>query len=299
MWEWREINVGIKCSLTILLSVGILAGCYPLTKAEPGTPAEQDHATGPRAEEPLHEKERPAGPSRREIRKVIQANRNQRPSQWGEDVPGVKHRLKTTEKVAALTFDACGGPKGSGYDWALIRFLKRENIPATLFVNSRWIDENPELFRELAKEPLFEIENHGTRHRPLSVTGRSVYGIAGTANLEKAVEEVIANQQKIAEKTGKLPHFFRSGTAYYDEVAVKAAKKLGVEIVNYDVLGDAGATWSRAQVKQALLDLQPGSIVLLHMNQPGSGTAGGVQDAVPRLRERGYRFVKLEDYELE
>ena len=41
---------------------------------------------------------------------------------------------------------------------------------ATLFLDSRWIDENPAGFRRLRGEPRFELDNHGTRHLGLSVT---------------------------------------------------------------------------------------------------------------------------------
>ena len=105
-----------------------------------------------------------------------------RPRTWGFGGPGVVRDLHTSRRVIALTFDACGGPGGSGYDQALIGFLRRREVPATLFLNSRWIDANPAAFGQLAAEPLFEIANHGTRHLPLSVTGRSAYGIPGTRN---------------------------------------------------------------------------------------------------------------------
>src|SRR5690625_2929022 len=62
------------------------------------------------------------------------------PVEWGEHVSGVKTRIKTDKKKFALTFDACGGDHGNGYDEELIEFLKKEQIPATLFVNERWID---------------------------------------------------------------------------------------------------------------------------------------------------------------
>jgi len=66
-----------------------------------------------------------------------------------------------------------------GYDAKLIKFLEKEKIPAALFISGRLIDTNPIIFRELAKNSLFEIENHGLNYRPCSVTGRSIYGIEG------------------------------------------------------------------------------------------------------------------------
>ncbi|MFC7371443.1 polysaccharide deacetylase family protein [Fictibacillus iocasae] len=231
-------------------------------------------------------------------RALVQKYSSIQPRQWGENVTGVKTALNTQEKVIALTLDACGGPNGSGYDQLLIQFLQQQKIPATLFVNSRWIDANKEAFLALSRDPLFEIENHGTEHKPLSVKGQSAYGVKGTESVAEAVREVMTNENKILELTGKKPKYFRSGTAYYDEVAVQIASDLGETAVNYNVLGDAGATFTSEQVKSALLAAQPGSIALLHMNQPKSGTAQGIIQAVPLLIEQGFRFVKLEDHSL-
>ncbi|MFA9559114.1 polysaccharide deacetylase family protein [Evansella sp. AB-rgal1] len=225
-------------------------------------------------------------------------NKNIEPIQWGENVPGVKTRLDSEEKVIALTFDACGGPYGSSYDEHLIDFLREERIPASLFFNARWIRENEEIFIELSNDPLFTIENHGTEHLPLSVQGGTAWGITATNSVEKVIDEVLGNQDLIHNLTGEKPLFFRSGTAFYDEYAVKIVNDLGLTVVNYNVLGDAGATFSSSQVRDSLINAQPGSIVLLHMNQPSSGTAEGVMEAIPILKAEGYRFVTLHEYSL-
>ncbi|ARK28977.1 polysaccharide deacetylase family protein [Halalkalibacter krulwichiae] len=221
------------------------------------------------------------------------------PDQWGENVTGVKTSIKTDERVIALTFDACGGPYGNGYDEELIQFLKSEQIPATLFINERWIKEHEKAFLELAKDPLFQIENHGTAHVPLSVTGKAAWGIEGTNSPEEIVNEVMANQETIESLTGRAPTMFRSGTAFYDEVAVEIVNELGLEVVNFDILGDAGATYNADQVYTALLQAKKGSIALLHMNQPQSGTAEGVKRAVLQLELDGFSFVNLDGFELQ
>ena len=220
------------------------------------------------------------------------------PTQWGENVTGVHRRLDTGEKVIALTLDACGSPKGKGVDARLMEFLTVNQIPATLFINGRWIDANPELFRQLAANPLFEIANHGIRHKPASISGRSVYGIAGTQSVAEVVDEIELNARKIESISGVRPKLFRSGTAYYDEIAVQISQGLGHEVAGYSLLGDAGATWSAAQVKAALLKAQPGDIALLHMNHPEAGTGAGIIAAVPELQRRGFRFVRMSDYPL-
>jgi peptidoglycan/xylan/chitin deacetylase (PgdA/CDA1 family) len=237
-----------------------------------------------------------AGTEVRARKILIRRYSGERPRAWGEDVPRVVLRLPTTDRVVALTLDACGGRAGNGYDAKLIQTLRRGRVPATLFVNARWIEANPRKFQQLAADPLFEIANHGTGHRPLSVTGRSVYGIAGTSSVAQVIDEVTVNQRLISELTGAMPAFFRSGTAYYDDVAVRVVNDLGLQVVNFDVLGDAGATYSADQVAGAVLSSEPGSIILAHMNRPDGGTAEGIAAALPKLSRRGFRFVRLSEY---
>ena len=243
-----------------------------------------------------------AGPSEEPLsalrERVVSEFAGRVPREWSENVQGVRTRLKKKFRELSLTLDACGSSKGKGFDAALIGFLEKERIPATLFINARWIDANPELFMKLAANPLFEVANHGMLHRPASVTGRSVYNIGGTRNVGELVDEIEGNNRKILELTGVRTRYYRSGTAYYDEVAVEISRSLGHEVIGFSILGDAGATYSKEQVKEALLGAHSGDIALLHMNHPECGTAAGVIAAVPELKRRGFRFVKLSDYEL-
>lgn len=227
--------------------------------------------------------------------RVVERFAGRAPTQWGERVAGVITHLRSGTNGVALTLDACGTARGKGIDSRLIAFLEREGVPATLFVTGRWIEANPGEFRRLAANPLFEIANHGDRHRPASVAGRSAYGIAGTADVAALVDEIELNARRIQEVTGRRPRFFRSGTAYYDEVAVEVAGVLGHRVAGFSVLGDAGATFSVEQVRRALLAATPGDVVILHMNHPESGTAAGVEAAIPLLRTRGLRFVTLSE----
>jgi peptidoglycan/xylan/chitin deacetylase (PgdA/CDA1 family) len=219
-------------------------------------------------------------------------------SQFSEYVDGVKTKMITDEKVIALTLDACGGEFGSGYDVELMEFLIENNIKADLFVNARWIDAQFETFMELAENPLFTIQNHGTEHKPLSTIQRSAWGISSTATQDEIIEEIMQNQLKIFNLTGVTPQYFRSGTAYYDEVSILIAESLGVEVVNFDVIGDGGATFTKDQIADSMKTAEKGSIIILHMNQPDSETAEGVKEGVRYLLQEGFRFVHLKEYEL-
>ena len=230
---------------------------------------------------------------------LIEEYKDKVPSQWGENLKGVKTRLVTDKKVLALTFDATGIETGKGYDEELINYLIENKIPATLFLSGLWIDKNPEILKELSKVEFFEIANLGANHLPCSLNGKEVYGIKGTRNVEEIISEIEDNALKIAEYTGKKPKYYRAGTVYTDEYCPEIAEKLGYEIVGFSVLGDAGATYSKEKVKNALLNAQPGDIVILHMNIPKSETYEGLKEAIPLLKEKGFEFVKLSDYPLQ
>jgi len=221
------------------------------------------------------------------------------PQLWGERLEGICSRFETEEKLLALTLDACGGSTpespGFGYDEQIIRLLRKYHIPATLFISGRWASKHPELTKELSADPLFEIGNHGLNHRPASVSGRSAYGIPGTASLEELLEEIGTNGLLLEQFTGEKTRFYRSGTAYYDDVAVRAAACLGYAIGGYSVLGDAGATFSAVQVEKALLQSRKGDILLCHFNHPEGETAEGLEAALPELLERGFRFIRLSE----
>ncbi|MBU0923782.1 polysaccharide deacetylase family protein [bacterium] len=229
---------------------------------------------------------------------VVSKYEKQMPKQWGEKVTGVKTQFNTKQKVIAITMDACGSKDGMGYDKKLISYLEKENIPATLFINARWIDTNLETFKTLAANPLFEIGNHGLLHKPASVDGSSVYGIKGTEDIAELVDEIELNARKIESITNKRPKYYRSGTAYYDDVAVKVANRLKHQVIGFSILGDAGATYTAKKVEEAFMTAKKGEIAIVHFNHPESQTREGMIRAITKLKADGFKFVKLSDYPL-
>jgi peptidoglycan/xylan/chitin deacetylase (PgdA/CDA1 family) len=223
---------------------------------------------------------------------------NQIPKQWGENVTGVKTKLNTPKKVIAITMDACGTDTGMGYDKYLISYFEKEKIPATLFINGKWIDNNLENFKSLSSNPLFEIGNHGLLHKPASINGKSIYGVNGTASISELVDEIELNAKKIESLTNKRPKYFRSGTAYYDEIAVKIANSLKHEVVGFSILGDAGATYTAKKIEEAFADVKGGEIAIIHFNHPEAPTREGIIRVIDSLKEKGFTFVKLSDYSL-
>jgi peptidoglycan/xylan/chitin deacetylase (PgdA/CDA1 family) len=215
---------------------------------------------------------------------------------WGESVTGVIKNIKTKEKKIAFTFDACGGKNGNGFDKELIDFLKYEKIPATLFISGKWIDANFQLFEKLSKDPLIEIENHGLNHKPCSVDGKTIFGLKGTSNIEEAYDEIEANALKINAITHHNPRYYRPAAAYIDEACMQIAGSLGIKVTGFQILsGDAVASTPATVIEENVLrKIKPGAIIIMHFNHPEWNTFEAMQMIVPKLREKGYTFVRLD-----
>ena len=62
-------------------------------------------------------------------------------------------------------------------------------------------------------------------------------------------------------------------TAYCDDVAARIVTATGNRLVSFSVNGDGGATFTPGQVRSTVTAAPGGSVVICHMNHPGSGTA--------------------------
>lgn len=276
-------SVPFAPALPVLLAMLLLVLCAPIARAAGGGSAD----TASLAALPLPEL----------TTRLAARYGGQQPAQWGPALPGTLTRLtgpaapKTGPITVALTFDACGG----GYDVSIIALLRELRVPATLFLAGPWLAAHPAEAADLAADPLFEIANHGARHRPASVTGHTAYGIRGTRSVAEFVDEVESNARRLTALTGVRPRFYRAATLFCDEVAVRIAADLGQTVAGCSVAADAGATLPAPAVAHNLLAARNGDILLLHMNKPKAGSGAGLRAALPELLRRGVRFVRLSD----
>jgi peptidoglycan/xylan/chitin deacetylase (PgdA/CDA1 family) len=196
----------------------------------------------------------------------------------------------------ALTLDACSGR----YDEALIDFLVKQRIPATIFATKRWIGRNAAAVATLkANADLFDIENHGERHIPAVIGAeRQVYGIPGVADLPHLRREVLEGARAVEKATGVAPHWYRGATGVYDPTAADEIRRLGFRIAGFSVNADDGASLSQAGVLRRLRRVKGGDVIIAHMNKPDSDTAEGLSVGLLELRGRGYEFVRLDAVEL-
>nr|WP_179443129.1 polysaccharide deacetylase family protein [Nesterenkonia sandarakina] len=224
---------------------------------------------------------------------IIANYQNVAPGEFGPDIPGIKVALPPGSTVAAITLDACGGPNGSGLDRQILDTLRYFQIPATLFINQRWAQEHPETMGELVDDTLFDIENHGTKHLPLSVDGQAVYGIEGTRSVGEVYDEIMGNQEYLRSEYGVQCQFFRPGTAFLDETSAQICLDLGLTPAGFSLNLDNGATLPAESVEERVTHFAGGDIGLGHFNIPSSGTGTGLARALPQLMERDIEFATL------
>lgn len=222
----------------------------------------------------------------------------ERPTLWSEHQPGIVDYLPLLKNephkdtfILALTLDACAG----GTDKLIITLLREHKIPVTVFVTNRWLETNMDTARELANDPLFTLASHGELHKPASVDGKEAYGITGTKNIVELVKEVENNARAIEAITGRRPNWYRTGTAFYDDVALKVIADLGFSVAGFAISADRGATLPAEEVSRAILEAPNRSIILCHINKPESGTYAGLASAIPLLIERDVKFISLDN----
>lgn len=249
----------------------------------------------PAGPEPVLPAPAPTKPATTSRDQIIAGFGNLKPERWGLSLAGTATTLNAGAAGIALTFDCCGGPGGNAWDAKLLDVLRSSGTPAMFFLNSRWVQANPALACEIAGDPLFDVGNHGTRHLPLSVSGQSAYGIPGTRNAGEVYDEIMGNQDALSIATGKVPRFFRPGTAYFDDVSIQVVRALGLIPTDFSLNADGGATFPADTVARTLHSARDGDIVIAHANHPLGGTAAGFAKALPVLKSRGAKFVSLSD----
>jgi peptidoglycan/xylan/chitin deacetylase (PgdA/CDA1 family) len=108
--------------------------------------------------------------------------------------------------------------------------------------------------------------------------------------------EVRRGAVSLAAVAGVSPRYFRFPGGCEDAADVRLVASLGEQAVQWDVVsGDSYLHDPDAIARRVVDETRPGSIVVLHLvgapNAPA--TAGALQSAIPQLRAKGLRFVRL------
>jgi peptidoglycan/xylan/chitin deacetylase (PgdA/CDA1 family) len=197
----------------------------------------------------------------------------------------VKNGLRRKKKIA-LTFDACATQGPSQFDERVIRALIDMQVPATLFLGGKWMEEHPDETMELARYPQFELANHTYLHPHLT-----------RESDERVHEELTRTQDMLYTLTGRRATLFRAPYGELDARVVQLAAQDGMIAIQYDLAsGDPDPHISTKRLIEYVSDqAKNGSIVVMHMNSRGWHTAEALPRIVLRLRKKGYKLVTVSE----
>lgn len=194
------------------------------------------------------------------------------------------HAIPGDEKVVALTFD--DGP-GKERTPGLLGLLNHHGIQATFFMLGKNIEQHPEIARAVYEEGHL-IGNHSYDHPRLMFRSPSFVRdqILKTDGLIKSLgqREVRFFRPPYTSKFVVLPWVLRS----MDKVLVTGS---------YDPPSEYHSPYNAQNVAREVIEhTRPGSIIYLHDGKDSDAQefVESVELIILGLRERGYRFVRLD-----
>lgn len=192
---------------------------------------------------------------------------------------------RTSEPVVALTFDACAQLNAPLADTAMIRALRESRTPATFFLGGAWVLTHPELARELADTPFFEIANHSYLHGQLT-----------HVSADRMYWEIKYTQDIVLTMTGRQCRFFRPPYLEWNSHVTKTAADMGLILVGGTATGDPDPSATAPILIDRIGRLaRPGSIFILHVNGRGWHTAEALPGILRILASKQLRPVTLSE----
>ena len=210
-------------------------------------------------------------------------------------------------KVAALTFDLCeGAGEITGYDAAIVNFLRANRVRATFFAGGKWMHDHPERALQLMADPLFEVGSHSWSHRDLRQLSGSALSdqVLWTQGEYEVLWEELDRRPCAAafspaemESIPKIPLVFRFPYGSCSPAALTFVNRSGLPAIQWSlVTGDPAPNQTAAGIVATVLaQVRPGAIIIGHANGRGHGTASALAIYVPKLRALGYEFVTVSE----
>jgi len=192
--------------------------------------------------------------------------------------------VDTREPAVAITFDACATRKGAyGFDREVFETLKREKVPATIFVSGLWVDTHADAMAELTSDPLIEFGDHSYDHPHMT-----------KVTAAQAGEEIERTEAALA-RYGRHSVAFRPPFGEWNRRVIQIVRGKNLPTVTWDVVsGDPSRrTTTDGMIRAVLAGARPGSIIIFHINGRGWKTHEALPAILSGLRERGLRFVPL------
>ena len=200
-------------------------------------------------------------------------------------------RLNTDQRVVALTFDDGPSPP---YTDQLLDVLAKHNVKATFFMIGNRIEKHPETVRSVMAEG-HQVGNHSYSHPLL--------GFLPPNSVRREIERTDKLLRQVGV-TGEI--VFRAPVlTRFLPVAWVLAKgdraHISCNVWSWDWTTQNPDRITETVLKKTLSSTRAGSIIVLHdgkaenKDADRSGTVEATDQIITRLKQDGYRFVRLSD----
>ena len=196
---------------------------------------------------------------------------------------GLIYRIKTKEKVVALTFD--DGPMPF-FTEKVLEKLNTFGVKATFFLNGNAIEENIGLAKKIVNQG-HQIGNHTYSHKKMIFVSN-----------EFVKDEIEKTNQLILKSGYKGEAIFRPPYGKKLFALPMYLKKHSIPTIMWDIEPEKYVDTTNPDniVKYAVENTRPGSIILLHpMFESRINTIESIPLIVEKLLEEGYRFVTVSE----
>lgn len=194
----------------------------------------------------------------------------------------LKNNNNTTRiknKVVAITFDDGPHPENTPQILAL---LKKHNATAAFFCIGKHLEQHPLLLQDIVNQGHI-VGNHTYTHSPYF----------GFFTSKKVSQEILKTNELIQKIIGKKLAFFRPPYGVTNPAIAKALKKTGLHSIGWNIRSlDTIIKDETAILKRITRRIAPGSVILLHENQPRSILV--LEQLLIFMQKNGYKTVSLE-----
>jgi peptidoglycan-N-acetylglucosamine deacetylase len=193
--------------------------------------------------------------------------------------------LKRPSKQLALTYD--DGPNDP-HTLRLLEVLARHNVRATFFLIGRYVQQRPDIARELARAE-HVIGNHTFTH-PLLTCKSS----------DRVLTELTRCERVLTDTVGEHSNLFRPPFGGRRAATLSIVRHMGLEPIMWNV---TGYDWNAPSVehieRKVTGKVRGGNVILLHdgghraFGTDRSHTVAATDRLVSRYKAEGYEFVTI------
>jgi len=194
--------------------------------------------------------------------------------------------LARGSRQLALTFD--DGPNDP-HTLRLLEVLARHNVRATFFLIGRYVQQRPDIVREIVQARHI-IGNHTFTHPLLT--------FKSSADVRKELTDCRA---AIQDAVGEHSNLFRPPFGGRRPAVLRIARQLGLEPVMWNVTGyDWSAPPAPVIEKKVSRQIRGGDVILLHdgghkqMGADRSQTVLATDYLITRYKSEGYNFLTIQ-----